>query len=306
MKNQLRAGLASLPKPKDTEWELELPEEQQEALNRQELSEEDAEIRDRRNRQIREAQEQLEFKRRTQVLQKGLPRPSVIDIDALMKTVANIPDPIESAIEKEAALLIANDALKYPTPGAKVRGASKPIDTFDDEALSQARLQLLMEVPKDLVEEGSDAFRDAWNAAHKSSLLPGLSGYDSDDEVDEQQLLIQAFDNVQDSIIAAAEKGNKSEKKLALHLGGYQQRAKMLRQKIGEASEALSKATYSLDAFRTLQISEDVAISRRLEDLRERGEEGGADELDGWCEWVSLRMRMGAAGEFLYYIDRDL
>ncbi|PQE10276.1 hypothetical protein CJF32_00000787 [Rutstroemia sp. NJR-2017a WRK4] len=270
MKNQLRAGLASLPKPKDTEWELELPEEQQEALNRQELSEEDAEIRDRRNRQIREAQEQLEFKRRTQVLQKGLPRPSVIDIDALMKTVANIPDPIESAIEKEAALLIANDALKYPTPGAKVRGASKPIDTFDDEALSQARLQLLMEVPKDLVEEGSDAFRDAWNAAHKSSLLPGLSGYDSDDEVDEQQLLIQAFDNVQDSIIAAAEKGNKSEKKLALHLGGYQQRAKMLRQKIGEASEALSKATYSLDAFRTLQISEDVAISRRLEDLRER------------------------------------
>jgi pre-mRNA-splicing factor CDC5/CEF1 len=55
-----------------------------------------------------------------------------------------------------------------------------------------------------------------------------------------------------------------------LHLGGYQQRAKMLRQKIGEAFEALSKATYSLDAFRTLQISEDVAISRRLEDLRER------------------------------------
>jgi pre-mRNA-splicing factor CDC5/CEF1 len=44
----------------------------------------------------------------------------------------------------------------------------------------------------------------------------------------------------------------------------------MLRQKIGEASEALAKATYSLDAFRTLQISEDVAISRRLEDLRER------------------------------------
>ncbi|KAM3071060.1 Pre-mRNA-splicing factor cef1 [Clarireedia jacksonii] len=270
MKKQLKAGLASLPKPKDTEWELELPEEQQEALNNQELSEEDAEIRDRRNRQIREAQEQLEFKRRTQVLQKGLPRPSVIDIDALMKTVANISDPVDSAIEREAALLIANDAIKYPTPGAKVRGAAKPIDIFDDEALSQARLQLLMEVPKDLVEEGSDAFREAWNAAHKSSLLPGLSGYDSDDEVDEQQMLIQAFDNIQESIIAAAEKGNKSEKKLALHLGGYQQRAKMLRQKIGEASEALSKAIYSLDAFRTLQISEDVAISRRLEDLRER------------------------------------
>ncbi|RAL65658.1 hypothetical protein DID88_005329 [Monilinia fructigena] len=245
LKNSLRAGLASLPKPKDTEWELELPEEQQENLSVQELSEEDAELRDRRNRQIREAQEQLEFKRQTQVLQEG-------------------------SIEREAALLIANDALKYPTPGAKVKGTTKAIEVFEDDALSQARLQLLIEVPRDLVEQGSDAFRTAWDDAHKSSLLPGLSGYDSDDEIDEHQMLLDAFDNVQKSIVATAEKGNKSEKKLALHLGGYQQRAKMLRQKIGEAADALSKANYSLDAFKTLQISEDVAILRRLEDLRER------------------------------------
>lgn len=74
--------------------------------------------------------------------------------------------------------------------------------------------------------------------------------------------------NVQDSIVAVAEQGNKTEKKLALHLGGYQQRAKMLRQKITDASDALSKAAYSLDSFRTLQISEEAAISRRLEGLR--------------------------------------
>jgi pre-mRNA-splicing factor CDC5/CEF1 len=58
------------------------------------------------------------------------------------------------------------------------------------------------------------------------------------------------------------------EKKLALHLGGYQNRAKTLRLKIAEAAEALSKATISLDSFRTLQISEEAAISRRLEGLR--------------------------------------
>lgn len=74
---------------------------------------------------------------------------------------------------------------------------------------------------------------------------------------------------MQDSIVAAADKGNKMEKKLALHLGGYQNRAKMLRQKISEAAEALGKATYSLDSFRTLQISEEAAISRRLEGLRQ-------------------------------------
>ena len=75
--------------------------------------------------------------------------------------------------------------------------------------------------------------------------------------------------NIQDSITTAAEKGTKMQKKLALHLGGYQQRAKMLRQKIGEAHDALEKASFSLDSFRTLQISEEAAIQRRLEGLRD-------------------------------------
>lgn len=42
----------------------------------------------------------------------------------------------------------------------------------------------------------------------------------------------------------------------------------MLRQKIIEASDALNKATNSLDSFKTLQISEEAAISRRLDGLR--------------------------------------
>lgn len=74
---------------------------------------------------------------------------------------------------------------------------------------------------------------------------------------------------IQDTITTSAEKGNKLEKKLALHLGGYQKRAKMLRQKIGEAADALETATNSLDAFRTLQIAEEASIATRLERLRE-------------------------------------
>jgi pre-mRNA-splicing factor CDC5/CEF1 len=80
------------------------------------------------------------------------------------------------------------------------------------------------------------------------------------------------------------------EKRLALHLGGYQQRAKTLQQKIGEASDALSKATYSLDSFRTLQISEEAAIARRLEGLRSE------------VEFVSRRER---EAQDLYRLRRD-
>lgn len=69
--------------------------------------------------------------------------------------------------------------------------------------------------------------------------------------------------------MADAEKGNKIEKKLAVHLGGYQQRAKTLRSQIVEAADALEKAKISLDTFRTLQIAEEAAIPRRLESLRD-------------------------------------
>ncbi|KAF8850929.1 hypothetical protein BDZ45DRAFT_632391 [Acephala macrosclerotiorum] len=266
MKHKLKQGLASLPKPKDTEWELELPEEQQEAMNTEKLSEEDAELRDRRNREIREAQEKANLLRRTQVMQRGLPRTKAVDVDALLKAASTISDPVEAAIAREAALLEANDAMRYPVPGAKVKGTLKPLDTLDDVALTQARLEIDREIPEHIAKQTPDFYQKAWNDAQSSSLLPGLSGYG--DEVDEHQLLVETFDKVQDSIVSAAEKGNKMEKKLALHLGGYQNRAKMLRQKISEASEALGKATISLDSFRTLQISEEAAISRRLESLR--------------------------------------
>lgn len=69
--------------------------------------------------------------------------------------------------------------------------------------------------------------------------------------------------------MAAAEQGTKQEKKLALHLGGYQKRQKLLKDKIGGAADALEKARNALSGFKTLAISEDVAIDRRLGALRE-------------------------------------
>lgn len=69
--------------------------------------------------------------------------------------------------------------------------------------------------------------------------------------------------------MASAEEGAKMEKKLTLHLGGYQKRQKMLKDKVTDAWEALEKARNALAGFQTLAISEDVAIGRRLEALRE-------------------------------------
>ncbi|KAL1644715.1 Pre-mRNA-splicing factor cef1 [Diplodia intermedia] len=264
MRSDIKSRFAALPKPKETEWELELPEEQQELINA-EISEEDAAIRDQRNKEIREARERIEFARQTQAYQKALPRPTVVDVNAMLAKASAATDPVEKAVLEEMTVLIANDAKKFGK--AKVSGTVQAAESFETDALQRARMEIALELSFDSGKD-TEEFERAWEQLHGSSVLPGLEGY-GDDEIDEHQLMTEAFDNTQEKIMATAQQGNKIEKKLALHLGGYQKRAKTLRQKIVDAAEAYDKTKQDLDSFRTLQISEEAAIPRRLDSLRE-------------------------------------
>lgn len=283
MRGDIKSKFSALPKPKETEWELELPEEQQEIINAA-TSEEDAAIRDQRNKEIREARERIEFARQTQAYQKALPRPTIVEVNAMLEKASAATDPAEKAVLEEMTILIANDAKRFGK--AKVSGAVKPVESFEDDALQRARMEIALELSSDESKKDTEEFERAWEQLHGTSILPGLAGY-GEDEIDEHQLMAEAFDvssrmhvtawlcsltdfqNIQEKIMATAQQGNKIEKKLGLHLGGYQQRAKTLRQKIVDAAEAYDKTKMDLDSFRTLQISEEAAIPRRLDALRE-------------------------------------
>ncbi|CAI6241203.1 unnamed protein product [Periconia digitata] len=267
-RQDMRSKLAALPKPKETSWEFELPEEQADTVA-VEMSEEDAAERDRRNRLAKEAAERAEFARQTQVVQKALPRPSVIDIDALLRRAEDISDPVQREVEIEMAILIANDAQKFG--GGKVSGSSRPVERFEDKALDAAKMELALEMSTKAEKEKRafhENFGTAWTNLHNSSTLPGLGGYE-EDEVDEHQMMVEAFNNTQDKMIEMAQQANKVEKKLTTHHGGYMNRSALLKQKIADASAALEKAKISLDSTRTMQYSEQSGISRRLEGLRE-------------------------------------
>lgn len=151
------------------------------------MSEEDAAERDRRNQALREVAERAEFKRRTQVMQRKLPRPSVVDIDALLKSASEISDPSESAVAKEVALLVASDSLKYrdPEDPITVHGSSQPLEVFDDDMLNKARLEIALEMPSSGGEERQQALEQTWATIHSS--LPGLDDY-SDDETSPETL----------------------------------------------------------------------------------------------------------------------
>ena len=271
MRSRLKSQFAALPKPKELDFELELPEEQQEGDETMAISEEDAEEQDRRNQVIRDAQERAEFKRRTQVMQRGLPLPSKVDAEALLQAASEVKDPIEAMIAKEAALLVINDAIKYPRSGTDIKGSLTPLDKFSDDTLDKARMEIAVEMSSGGKARQQDDFATSWEGFHDASsgILPGLDGYADDEEEDKRQLMAAAFDKIQVTIAEDAERGNKLEKKIALHYGGYQQRAKTLRQKIIEASEALAEERTKLDSLRSLQVAEEAALPRKLEVLQE-------------------------------------
>ncbi|KAK4494386.1 hypothetical protein PRZ48_014684 [Zasmidium cellare] len=264
----LRGKLASLPKPQQTEWELEaMPEERAELALAQELSEEDAAERDRRNAELAKAAALADFRRQTKVVQKGLPRPTAIDIEAMLKNAKKQSDPLERHIAEEAALLMANDAQKLG--GAKVKGHGKIPQVFEDEALQRAQMEVILEMGQDADRaQFGRAFEQEWEQAHADTILPGLAGY-GEDELDEEQLLTEAFDNIQDSITKISDKGNSTEKKLAKHHGGYMDRQRKLRAKIVEASEALARTRLDVEVSRQAQVAEEAGIQGRLEKMRE-------------------------------------
>ncbi|KAI5291633.1 Pre-mRNA-splicing factor cef1 [Ascosphaera aggregata] len=271
LKKTLRNQLSSLPKPKETEFELEeIPAESPEPQITREALEQDATERDRiKAENARKAQE-ANFKSQTQVIQKDLPRPTILDCAALMRRAEEVPDPIESLIARETAILIAHD-VRRRTQGAKVEGCAPEKEKIGDVFLTKAR-QALQEESASLFpqQKWDQHFQESWSTVHSSEkCLPGLSLYDDEDENLEEQQMIAAFDIIQAALLDTAEQGNKLEKKISLHNGGYQKRARLLRNKILEAHETLEKSKFSVDAFRALQIGEEAGLNRRLGSLRD-------------------------------------
>lgn len=271
MRQNIRSKLAALPKPKQSDWEFELPEEREEVQD-VEMSEEDAAERDRRNRQIQQANERAEFNRQSQVVQKYLPRPSLVDADAMLKHAENEADPIMREIKREMALIMIHDVDKFG--GGRVLGTSRALDQFSDDAMSNAKMELALELSGPSAQDKQvyhSEFDMAWTNLHGSSILPGIGGYE-EDEVDEHQLMVEALDTTRDRIDEVATQANDIEKKLNKHLGGYKNRAGLLRQKISHAFGELEEQRKILDCERTmldLEQGPDGAINRRLSSLRD-------------------------------------
>ncbi|KAK7206227.1 pre-mRNA splicing factor component-domain-containing protein [Myxozyma melibiosi] len=137
----LKKGFSNLPKPKN-DFEIVAPEEAEEEeevslavqLEEAEL-EEDAGERERKIKAIRAIEEERALARRSQVLQRGLPRPLLIDRKRLVsKAELESKDAVIAEIAKEYRDLVTSDALKYPVPQGQLLNAkdAPQLDDLDD------------------------------------------------------------------------------------------------------------------------------------------------------------------------------
>ena len=273
VRNNLRGKLASLPRPKETDFELELPEEVDEAAvaAAASLSKEDAAVRDARNAALARASALAELKRQSSVVQKGLPRPSRLDVETLRARVESTTDSVVRAVETEMLALMAHDAATFG--GAHVTGKTPNLVVFGQEAMDQAKMEVVLEMGETVGDSHQRqrlfgrAFEEEWLRAHASRVLPGLSAYE-DEEVDETAAMKIAFEDVQATLISSAEKSAGVEKKLQKVQGGYIARSRALRQKIADVAEVLERTRLQTETARVKGVTEEAGVQGRLEGLR--------------------------------------
>ena len=278
-RSALRAKLSSLPRPKETEFELEeLPSEQAETSGNVEISQEDQDEIDRRETARKQAEAEAEFKRQTQIIQKNLPRPRKVDLNFLLQEAETIQDETRREIAIAAAKLTAKDAVTHPLDDSSpTRTLNFTVEVLPDDYLASARLELQSFVAGQELEQHVSDYEA--QSSQNDIVVPNLT-------IPEYKA---AFARTNMDLLTTAEAGNKLEKKLATLHTGYQKRAATLRSKIISTAEALEAARIQKDSFETLRIHEEGALQRRLEGLRDEVGMVSKREREGQDEFKKIR-----------------
>lgn len=261
----LRQGFLSLPKPKN-DFEIVLPDQSSNgSMNESSFIEsdvaEDAGERQRRVEEQMKLELEKELKRRSKVLQKGLPRPTNEDILKLSLVEENDPFvAIKKEIENEMRKLILSDNAKYPIEEWSTAISSEVLPELHDDIRSQIEQEIEQEAGSRFKNSTfGKLFEEYLDGNGQEKVLPGMESYVKEDATD---LLTSRLTDI-------AEKSNKTEDKLKVVFGGYMKRQAMLSSKVSEAHEALVRAQTDYKVFSELRDMEEIGISSRLSALQE-------------------------------------
>lgn len=312
-------GFESLPTPVN-DFAIMVPEDDDVISTDTLAVEEDAAERDARLQREAEERKRRELARRSQPIQRTLPRPVNVDSSRLERTLGetnagnNAMAEATQLIQDEMVRLLAHDSIAFPLPGTIHPGRTVSYyEMPDDDAIAAARAEI----------NGELATRLGYPTATKERVLEGLMllakeeeddqespfswaklrqtlSYDSQQRrwvetasmTDSERItgITKLLNDARDKMRNEADKAKKLERKLGITLGGYQSRADNLAKKVADGYSSLGGLESDLAAFSNLAIIEGGAAPKRLESLREevvvleRREKGQQDRYSDLME----------------------
>ena len=303
MKNQLVSSLQSLPKPSN-DFEIVVPEKLDVDMGeaKDENFVEDAADIDARELERQQKMEEAELCKRSQAVQRNMPRPSDANTTVLrppeMMLDLNIYQEAEELIKKEMIKMVRNDVVLHPTEqqifalnGKKTRNSSQAIvntnkkildeDALDDvtlENMEMARelLNMEMEVVKKAMAHGDlqlEVYAKVWEECYGQLLfLPNQQRYTRSalaSKKDRVESVEKHLEINRNHMMEDAKKAARIEKKLKVLMGGYQSRAIALNKQIQDLHDQLIQCRIECETFNMLRKQETHAIPRRLQALEE-------------------------------------
>lgn len=324
VKRQLRAGFSSLPQPKN-EYELVLPEEQEEVEAAGESAEvaaalriEDRSEREARLKELRDKEEKAELERRSQAVKRGLPRPAEVDAAALLAQLdleakdADAPQEdkwrreAERAVTAEMIRLLEHDSIAHPVAGSKRAGGGKSaLPRIADDELAAARKVVHDEIAQSVglpgasektlrrtVALSAEDFEKSWRPSYERLAFDARTNryvekesLSDADRIAGFRALIEAN---RDKMASESAKAAKVEKRLGQTLGGYVARSKALAGKLTENYDELARTRIELESFARLAANEEGAIVRRTESLRDEVERLERKERDSQARFKEM------------------
>lgn len=295
-KRTLKASFMSLPVPENN-FELLVPEDEEAEDESAPLSVEDAAERDARLARLRAEAEARELARRSQSVQRGLPRPPNVDLTVLLNELQLIPvdetedEQARRLIDSEVAQLMLHDSLAHPLPGTTNPGSTlSDYVSPPDEDVAAATAEVARELgtlvgfpdaPETQIRDGIIAIaanEEIDESVSWARVRPTLA-FDADERVwkDPATLSVEAriagwgvqLEEARAAMAREGARAGKVEKKLGVVLGGYLNRSKDLSVKLGTTYNTFVDESIDKFSFERLKAREDAAGPARVAALRE-------------------------------------
>lgn len=299
MRGRLKEGLMNLPAVQN-EYIISLPQVPDDLPDESEFVIEDAAEIDRRYAAEAEAAKHAEFKRRSQVLQRGMPRPRTTNVQMDPHQDENRQDWAMAAkqLNNEMLKMIRYDNLIFPEGKQPKKKRKIKRDQFTDEQLANARKLLKEEIktvqklrgvktdPKKEREEFEDFCNKLLNSNDQVMFVPSRGKYDFTQVVnyeDKLQARQQSFGVLQHHVNMLSTKNSKQLNKQNIMTKGYRMKTDQYKKRLHECEKDCSQTAINIEIFEYLHSNESAAIPRRTTELeklvkREREREAELQE----------------------------